>query len=105
MKRLLQIQKSDVITGFSLRFCKKLLKKLQELQEQDKIFEHGLRNAKLRCAKGPDWFASLTPLAYAITNHLSEQLRCNWDTDSTTPSRIKNLLTLAEEFLAIFNKK
>lgn len=103
----------DVINGFSYSFTKALLAKLKELEATDRIFEGGAEKAEVweskAREKNVDEKYETMDLACSIITYLEKQLSLDgWgriDPSHTTPSEIRNLIALTEEFLQVFQKK
>jgi uncharacterized protein YfkK (UPF0435 family) len=104
--RMALVLKDDVIKGFSYSFSAALLKKLKEMKEKDQIFEKGIKEALEFADKSE---SGLTDMAYMVTDHLHNQISSHSGMPNTGtsmyPKEVDRLIALAEEFLAIFQKK
>jgi len=89
--------KDDVIVGFSYSFSKALLEKLKALKKEDRIFEEEWKEAQNQDS------SHLTEIARCVMEHLETQLNC--DISGFNPDKVDCLISFAEEFLAIFEKK
>jgi hypothetical protein len=93
--------KDDVVNGFSYSFSLALLKKLQQLKKDNKLFWNGNID--------PTQEGAITDMAATIMGHLSGQISRHGHvlrTDSSQSSNQVNAFILfVEEFLAIFPTK
>jgi len=105
---LMQQIQQDQITGFSRSFTAALVKKLKRLKAEDKIFKGGLAGAKederLNSNSGK---CSFTEIAYIVVEKLQNQISYPERPRPGTclfPSKLERFISVAEEFLAIFEK-
>ncbi len=98
----------DVINGFSYSYCRALLEKLKALKVERRVFEDNEKAAECdeSLKKGEGYFATkLTPIAYSVIDALDEQIEGFRLGDIPKPSQVDAAIAVAEEFLAIFEKK
>ncbi|MBI5306678.1 hypothetical protein HZB04_03805 [Candidatus Wolfebacteria bacterium] len=88
------VLKNDVINGFSYSFSKTILEKLKEVVRDDRMFKNTYSSRRL------------TDIANTLVSHLYQQL-CFYSSSFNVNDEktIKELIAVAEEFLAIFEKK
>jgi|GEM_PF-5378535 len=96
---------NDVINGFSLQFCTKLLRKLNELVVADKVFQDGISNAVLESSDNPRLGSRTTTLACVVLRHLSENTGVPIQAGCTNPDELEEFLQTIGEFLAIFDEE
>jgi len=95
-------QQNDTIIGFSISFSQNLLRKLKELDKQDRVLKESKANA---IAKASDhgYGSSLTNIASCVIEHLCNQIKYPLSIGTTaTPTQIELLIETAEEFLYLF---
>ncbi len=90
--------REDVITGFSFSFTSALLKKLKELEKENRIFVASDMPDNCKHA--------LIPIAFSIMHYLVEQTMYESGVTQNIEKKYpKDLIAHVEEFLAIFVEK
>ena len=92
MKQELVIVPTAVMSDFCYSFSRALLEELQELKANDRVYQK-------------QHTSSPTQLAQVVIKHLADQLTLEVDPGHLPPQQLDQLLSTAEEFLAIFSRK
>ena len=87
-----------VMSDFCYAFSRGLVDKLKKMMKEDRVFQGG--NEKAR--KNPTLFMDLTPLAEVLAAKLGNQI--SWESSFNNWNNMKKLISVAEEFLAIFEE-
>ena len=92
------------INGFCYPYAKALLDKMKELEKENRIFEGGEENAASVWQQGKG-HTETTVIARLIFYALVGQIELFSDYLAANPEELKKDMAIAEEFLAIFEKK
>ena len=81
----------------------KLLKRLEEMQKHDKIFEEGTAKA-LKVYKERNNASKITPLAFSVMATLEKHIPTMSDVSGSgsNPNAVSEYISTAKEFISIF---
>lgn len=97
--------KEEKVKDEEIRNLRKLLEKLKQLKEEDRVFLEGEKKAKKN--EETNHRASLTSIAGVVYAHLLKQVdpTVTPNADSIFPGSFEKDIKLIEEFLAVFEEK
>ena len=98
-QKQLLIPSHEVMNGFCYAYAKALLKKLNCLVKEDRVFEKGIEDAKQNQTK--NYGTKSTLIASSVTKELGTQIKQDGGR-TFTPDSFNKFIEVAEEFLAIF---
>lgn len=101
--RVLTIPQHAVMNGFCYSYCNTLLKKIQKLFAEDKVFQLGAE-AALKEEKS-SLSSELTKIAYIVIQALCQQIGYYGIEMGCTPKDVNQLMSVVKEFLAIFEQE